>query len=84
MDIPLFFFLIAWLVLVGIFLLTSAITLLMYLRFGLAGSMTFLSTLIFVIISALMLLASANYLASVDWSQSVHIGSLMPDNSQNY
>ncbi len=83
MAIPLFYFLLVWLVLIGIFLIMSAITLLMYLRFGLAGSMTFLSTLLFVGVAALMLLATAGYLARVDWTQEVSIGSIMPS-SETY
>ncbi|MCC7522602.1 hypothetical protein IT407_02280 [Candidatus Uhrbacteria bacterium] len=74
MAIPLTFFLLAWLVLVGLFLLASAISIMMYLRFGIAGSMTFLSTLLFVGVSGLVLFITASYLVSVDWSQSVLIG----------
>jgi hypothetical protein len=74
MAIPLSFFLIAWLVLVGLFLLASAISLMMYLRFGLAGSMTFLSALLFVGVTAVVLFMTSGYLISVDWSQTVQIG----------
>ncbi len=74
MAIPLSFFLIAWLVMVGLFLLASAISLMMYLRFGLAGSMTFLSALLFVGVTALVLFMTAGYLINVDWTQTVQIG----------
>lgn len=74
MAIPLTFFLLAWIVLVGLFLLASAISLMMYLRFGIAGSMTFVSALLFVGVSSLVLFLTAGYLVSVDWTQTVQIG----------
>lgn len=74
MAIPLTFFLLAWLVLVGLFVLASAISLMMYLRFGIAGSMTFLSALLFVGVSGLVLFVTATYLVNVDWSQEFILG----------
>lgn len=71
--IPLIWFLLAWLVLVGLFAFATLITVIMHLRFGLSGTWTFVSTGIFLLVALGVLLASGGYLFTVDWSQSFNL-----------
>ncbi|KAA0206363.1 hypothetical protein EDM68_02570 [Candidatus Uhrbacteria bacterium] len=71
--VPLAYFLIAWLVFIGVFALMSFITILMNLRYGLSGSFTYVTTGIFVGVSCLVLLAAGGYLFTVDWTQDVNL-----------
>jgi hypothetical protein len=68
--IPLLWFLIAWLILIGLFALATLITVVMNLRYGLSGFMTMVTTGIFLLVVVGVLLASGSYLLTVDWSQS--------------
>ena len=76
--IPFVYFLIAWLVLIAIFALMSFITVLMNLRYGLSGSVTYLTTAIFLGVSCLILLGVGGYLFTLDWTVSID---LIPDTS---
>lgn len=76
--IPFIYFLIAWLVLVAIFGLMSFITVLMNLRYGLSGPVTYMTTTIFIGVSSLILLGVGGYLFILDWSVSID---LIPDTS---
>lgn len=76
--IPFVYFLIAWLVLIAIFALMSFITVLMNLRYGLSGSVTYLTTAIFLGVSCLILLGVGGYLFTLDWTESID---LIPDTS---
>ncbi|MCK9361284.1 hypothetical protein M0Q28_03570 [Patescibacteria group bacterium] len=71
--IPLGYFLIAWLVLVAIFALMAFVTVIMNVRYGLSGLMTYVSTAIFLIVVCAVLFATGGYLATVDWSQEADI-----------
>lgn len=69
--IPLGYFLVAWLVLVGIFAVMALITVLMNVRFGLSGIVTYAMTALFLGVVCVVLLATGGYFLSVDWSQDV-------------
>lgn len=72
--IPYWWMLVAWLALVGVFALVSLITLFTHLRYGVETLMTYVSTLIFIGVSAAVLLLSASYLVTVDWRQTFDTG----------
>ncbi len=75
--LPLSWLLLGWLVMIGVFFLTSLITLFTLIRNGVAGAMTYASTLIFIFISAGALLFTVNYFFQVDWSQSIDIDAMV-------
>ncbi len=71
--IPLVYFVIAWLALVAVFALMTLVTVLMNVRYGLSGLMTYLSTALFLVVICGVLLGVGSYLITVDWSQDVNI-----------
>lgn len=71
--IPLGYFVIAWLVIVAVFLILAFITVLMQLRFGLSGIFTYLAAALFLGVTFFTLLAVGGYLTTVDWTQTVQI-----------
>ena len=71
--IPLGYFLIAWLVLVGLFCLLAFVTVVMQLRYGMSGTITFVSTTLFLVVSAAIILGMGWYLLMLDWSQEVQV-----------
>ncbi|MCC6564009.1 hypothetical protein IT087_03895 [Candidatus Uhrbacteria bacterium] len=79
--IPLGYFLIAWLVLVAIFALMAFVTVIMNVRYGLSGLMTYVSTAIFLIVVCAVLFMVGGYLATVDWSQEAD---LVPSSNNVY
>lgn len=78
--ITLAWFLIAWIACVGIFLLASAITVALALRFGLSGSKTFILCLLFLLVGFVVIGTVATYALSVDWSQTLSAFSLQMGN----
>lgn len=79
--IPLIYFLFAWLVLVAIFAVLALITVLMNVRFGLSGFVTYAMTAVFLGVVCLVLLSTGGYFLTVDWSQDV---SLVPPSESVY
>ncbi len=71
--IPLVYFAIAWLVLVAIFALMTFITVLMNVRYGLSGLLTYISTAFFLIVICGVLFGVGSFLVSVDWSKDLDI-----------
>ncbi|MBI5654830.1 hypothetical protein HZC53_04230 [Candidatus Uhrbacteria bacterium] len=71
--IPLIYFLLAWVVFLGIFAVMSLLTMMQMLRFGLAGLGTYATTFIFLAVSVAVVLGSAFYFTGVDWNQSADI-----------
>lgn len=69
--IPLAYFLIAWLVLLGIFSILLLLTLMQTLRHGLPTPSTYISTFLFLAVIALVVLGVGGHLTGVDWEQSV-------------
>lgn len=71
---PLSYLLIAWMVLVGIFLLFSLITIAVHLRYGLTGFMTSITAALFWAVTIAVLLSVSLAFTGVDWTQSVGFG----------
>jgi hypothetical protein len=71
--IPLGYFFVTWLVLIAIFGLMTFITVIMNVRYGLSGLITYLSTAFFLGVICVALFAVGGYLATVDWSQEVNL-----------
>lgn len=71
--IPLVWFLVAWLALIGIFALATLLALTTYLNYGLSSFGTYVSTAIFLGVIALVLLGAGGYLMSIDWSRSLDV-----------
>jgi len=74
--IPLPVFLIAWLLLLGIYVILSLISMMQMIRFGVASTMTYFSTAIFLIVAVLMIGATGLYLATVDWTLGLNLNSI--------
>jgi hypothetical protein len=74
--IPLSIFLIAWLVLLGIYALLALVSIVQMVRFGVSGSMTYFSTGIYLAVAAFVLTATVLYFLTVDWSLGLDVGSL--------
>lgn len=66
--IPLSYFLIGWTILLAFFGVLLLLTLIQMLRHGLSVTATYVSTFIFLIVTAAVVLGTAFYLSSVDWS----------------
>ncbi|MBI4139116.1 hypothetical protein HY479_03125 [Candidatus Uhrbacteria bacterium] len=66
--IPLPIFLAVWAFLLLIWLAFAAISALQMLRFGVSGHMVYVSTGLFMIVSFLVLSATALFFLTVDWS----------------
>lgn len=71
--IPLSYFLIAWAALLAIFGVMMFVTLVQMLRHGLPSISTYLSTLIFLVVTAGVVIGTSLYLTRVDWSVSVQL-----------
>lgn len=72
--IALSWFLLAWLIMLGLFFLVALITLITHLRYGVANFMTYFSTVTFIGVVALALLFTSGYLTQVDWTQNLDLG----------
>ena len=70
---PLSYLLIAWVVLIAIFLLFSLITIAVHLRYGLSGFMTSMTAAVFWAVTIVVLLMVSLAFTGVDWSQNVGI-----------
>ena len=71
--IPLTYFLIAWVVLLGIFGLAMFVTLLEMLKHGLPAMTTYVATFIFLIVTASVVVGTSLYLTQTDWSIGINI-----------
>lgn len=71
--IPLVYFLFAWFAALAIFAVMSMLSVIQMVRFGIAGSGTFLSTLLFMCTAVLVILGTSAYLLHTDWSQGVDL-----------
>lgn len=69
--IPMSFLLLAWLVLVAIFVLFALLTIGVHIRFGISNTTTTVTAGIFLTVSILVILATGIYFLQVDWSKNV-------------
>jgi hypothetical protein len=75
----LYYLLILWIVLVAIFVIMSALSIMQMLRFGLSGAGTYFSTLIFVAVGAVIIAGCSFYFATIDWNAALNFGGLIQD-----
>ena len=75
--IPLYYFLLAWLVFLAIFLIIAAISILQMIRFGLSHILTELTTAVFVLISAVIIIGTLGFLSGVDLKSNLDTNSLV-------
>ncbi len=66
--IPVYYFVIAWLIFLGVFVLIALVSIMQMLRFGLAHWLTYLSTIAFVAFSAVIIVFSLYWIGSADLS----------------
>ena len=71
--IPLSWLFVAWLILVAVFALLAMFTAILNVRFGLASFGTYATTAVFLLVPALVIIAVAFFMITVDWSQSFEI-----------
>lgn len=69
--IPLYVFLIAWLIFLGLYAILSLISVLQMLRFGVSGVGTYLTTLLFLFVGIGVIIGAAMLLKNTDWKQYV-------------
>lgn len=69
--IPMSFLLIAWLILLAIFVLFALLTLAVHMRFGISNAFTATSAGIFLAVSILVILGAGIYFLRVDWSRDI-------------
>ncbi|MEK7655706.1 MAG: hypothetical protein AAB386_03440 [Patescibacteria group bacterium] len=79
--IPLSIFLLAWLILLLIWMFFAIISSTQMLRFAVSGPMAYYATGFFMMISVIILAATIFYLLTADWSLVLNIGifQLTPD-----
>ncbi len=71
--IPFSIFLITWLVLLGIFIIMAALSIIQMLRYGLPGHGTSLTTLAFSVIALIVIFGTSIYLINIDWTQHIDL-----------
>ena len=75
--VPFLWIFIAWIILVGLFCVTSLVTLATALRYGLSCTWTYLIAGIFIAVSVGAILLMLGYAATLDLSQSLDVFSLL-------
>jgi hypothetical protein len=75
--ISLSFFLILWIILLAIYAFLALISVAQMIRFGVASSMTYFSTGIFLTVAAVVIIATIGYLFTVDWSIGFDLQSIL-------
>jgi hypothetical protein len=71
--IPMAYLLLVWLTLVGIFAIMTLLTVLMSIRHSVASFGAYASTLLFLVVTAWVLIATGIYFLGVDWSQPLQL-----------
>lgn len=74
--IPMSFLLLAWLILLAIYVLFAILTLGVHLRYGVSNAFTAISAGVFLGISILIILAAGIYFLQIDWSRNVGLFNL--------
>lgn len=70
--IPFYAFLLAWLVFIALYGVMSLISIIQMLRFGIAVSGTWLSTITFLVVAFVVILGTGWYLLGIDWQQALN------------
>lgn len=63
--------LVGWLIAVGLFLIFALLTLGINLKYGVSNFTTYAMSALFVGVSVFVLLMTASYISTVDWSQGI-------------
>lgn len=71
--LPLGYFLIAWLALLGLYAVLLLLTLLQVIRHGLSTPSAYISTFVFIIVVVAVVVGTGLYLTGVDWTKSVNV-----------
>lgn len=71
--ISLSYFLIAWIVLLGIFGIMMLLTLVQMLRHGLPSPSTYITTFVFLVVTAGVIIGSGLYFTGVDWTITINV-----------
>jgi hypothetical protein len=74
--IPLSVFLLIWIVLLVIYALLALVSVIQMIRFGVASTMTYFSTGVFLVVALIAIAATCVYFTTVDWSLGLNIGGL--------
>lgn len=69
--VPISYFLIAWIILLSLYLIMAMVSVLQMVRFGIAGFGTYASTTIFIALLVITVVGSGLYFLTVDWSGSL-------------
>lgn len=70
---PLSWLLLAWLVVVGFFLILALLTLVINIKYAVSSFTTYAMTALFLGVTVLILFLAASYISTVDWSQDVNM-----------
>lgn len=71
--IPLYYFLLVWMVFLAVYAVMALLSLIQMLRFGLTGLGTYLSTFVFLAAASGTIICCALYFSTVDWTISVNL-----------
>lgn len=82
--LPLYIFLLAWLVFIGLYAIMSFLSVMQMVRFGVAGSGTWLATMGFLVGAFLIILGSGMYFLTVDWHLQLNIFGLFGGVAPSY
>lgn len=74
--IPVYYFVIAWLVFLGVFVLIALVSVMQMLRFGLAHWLTYFTTVAFVGLSAIIIIFSLYWISQADLSAGLNLDSI--------
>jgi len=75
--IPLYVFLLAWLIFLVLYGVMALVSMLQFVRFGVAGTGTWLSTITFLVVALCVVFGTGWYLLGADWMQTLNLfGSL--------
>lgn len=75
--IPLIIFLIAWLILFGIYALLALVSVIQMARFAISGKTAYTVTAIFLAVAGFVILLTGVYIVSVDWSQGLEFSNIL-------
>jgi hypothetical protein len=71
--IPLYIFLFIWLAFLGLYGLMSLVSVYQLMRYGIAQTGTWVTTVVFSTVALLVVLGAGSILISVDWNQSLNL-----------
>ena len=69
--IPLSFVLLAWFVMMLVFVIFAILSVAIHMRFGLSGTFTTATAGIFLAVGIIVILATGIYFIQIDWSQNI-------------